>query len=73
MYYLGAMQWLIFKVAWLMELTLGTSGTESMCAAGTEGIMFYYRNGPFSNYKTAKRPETPSVTRRIVYIGQLIS
>lgn len=34
MYYLGAMQWLIYRIAWLMQFTLGTSGTESMCAAG---------------------------------------
>lgn len=34
MYYLGAMQWLIYKIAWLMQFTLSTSGTESMCAAG---------------------------------------
>nr|XP_009860473.1 sodium/nucleoside cotransporter 1-like isoform X1 [Ciona intestinalis] len=34
MYYIGAMQWLIFKIAFLMQITLGTSATESMVAAG---------------------------------------
>nr|XP_039269229.1 sodium/nucleoside cotransporter 1-like [Styela clava] len=34
LYYLGAMQWLIYKIAWLMQFSLGTSATESMCAAG---------------------------------------
>lgn len=34
LYYLGAMQWLIMKIAWLMQKTLGTSATESMVAAG---------------------------------------
>nr|CAB3266200.1 sodium/nucleoside cotransporter 1-like [Phallusia mammillata] len=34
MYYLGAMQWLIFKIAWLMQISLNTSATESMVAAG---------------------------------------
>uniref|UniRef100_F6TJL2 Sodium/nucleoside cotransporter n=1 Tax=Ciona intestinalis TaxID=7719 RepID=F6TJL2_CIOIN len=34
LYYLGAMQWLIFKIAWLMQMTLNTSATESMVAAG---------------------------------------
>ncbi|XP_039269230.2 sodium/nucleoside cotransporter 2-like [Styela clava] len=34
LYYLGAMQWLICKLAWLMQLSLGTSASESMCAAG---------------------------------------
>jgi len=28
------MQWLIFKIAWLMQISLGTSATESMVAAG---------------------------------------
>ena len=28
------MQWLILKIAWLMQFTLGTSATESMVAAG---------------------------------------
>ena len=34
MYYLGAMQWLILKIAWLMQISLKTSATESMVAAG---------------------------------------
>lgn len=34
MYHLGAMQWLILKIAHLMQMSLGTSATESMVAAG---------------------------------------
>ncbi|XP_076825301.1 sodium/nucleoside cotransporter 1-like [Clavelina lepadiformis] len=34
MYYLGAMQWIILKLAWLMQISLNTSATESMVAAG---------------------------------------
>ncbi|XP_076824620.1 solute carrier family 28 member 3-like isoform X1 [Clavelina lepadiformis] len=34
LYYLGAMQWLIFKMAWIMQISLNTSATESMVAAG---------------------------------------
>jgi len=34
LYYLGVMQWLILKIAWLMQITLKTSATESMVAAG---------------------------------------
>lgn len=39
LYYLGAMQWLIYKISWLMQLSLGTSATESMCAAGWNCFM----------------------------------
>nr|XP_039263313.1 sodium/nucleoside cotransporter 1-like [Styela clava] len=34
LYHLGAMQWVISKIAWVMQSTLGTSATESMVAAG---------------------------------------
>uniref|UniRef100_H2ZLR9 Sodium/nucleoside cotransporter n=1 Tax=Ciona savignyi TaxID=51511 RepID=H2ZLR9_CIOSA len=34
LYYLGAMQWLILKIAFIMQITLNTSATESMVAAG---------------------------------------
>ena len=34
LYYLGVMQWLIAKIAWLMQISLHTSATESMVAAG---------------------------------------
>jgi len=34
MYHLGVMQWLILKIAWIMQKTLSTSATESMVAAG---------------------------------------
>jgi len=34
LYYLGAMQWVIKKISWLMQITLGTSSTESLVAAG---------------------------------------
>ena len=34
LYHLGFMQFLIGKIAWLMQRTMGTSATESMSAAG---------------------------------------
>ncbi|XP_060077928.1 solute carrier family 28 member 3-like [Ylistrum balloti] len=34
MYYLGVMQVVIGKIAWLMRVTLGTTAAESLCAAG---------------------------------------
>ncbi|XP_043833874.1 solute carrier family 28 member 3 [Dromiciops gliroides] len=34
LYYLGFMQWLIKKVGWLMQVTLGSSPIESVVAAG---------------------------------------
>ena len=34
LYYVGAMQWIILKIGWLMHALLGTSATESMVAAG---------------------------------------
>ncbi|XP_036383538.1 solute carrier family 28 member 3-like [Megalops cyprinoides] len=34
LYYLGFMQWLILKVGFVMQITMGTSPTESMVAAG---------------------------------------
>ncbi|XP_067838422.1 solute carrier family 28 member 3-like [Heptranchias perlo] len=33
-YYLGFLQWLIMKVGWLMQISMKTSPTESMVAAG---------------------------------------
>ena len=34
LYYLGAMNWIILKLAWLMSISLQTSPPESMVAAG---------------------------------------
>ncbi|XP_015198884.2 sodium/nucleoside cotransporter 1 [Lepisosteus oculatus] len=34
LYYLGLMQWLIVKIAWIMQKTMGTSATESLSVAG---------------------------------------
>lgn len=34
LYHFGVMQWLILKLGWLMQITLSTSATESMVAAG---------------------------------------
>ncbi|XP_041034409.1 sodium/nucleoside cotransporter 1 [Carcharodon carcharias] len=34
LYYIGVMQWLIIKIAWLMQVTMGTSATESLSVAG---------------------------------------
>ncbi|XP_064455234.1 sodium/nucleoside cotransporter 2-like isoform X2 [Ornithodoros turicata] len=33
LYYLGAMQWLVLKVGWLLQVTVGTTVCESMTAA----------------------------------------
>jgi len=34
MYYIGAMQIVISKIAWVMRVSLGTTAAESLCAAG---------------------------------------
>ncbi|XP_069758836.1 sodium/nucleoside cotransporter 1 isoform X2 [Narcine bancroftii] len=34
LYYLGVMQWIIIKIAWLMQITMGTSATETLSATG---------------------------------------
>lgn len=34
LYFLGVMQWLILKISWLMQITLGTSPTETLSVAG---------------------------------------
>uniref|UniRef100_A0A8C5CB86 Sodium/nucleoside cotransporter n=1 Tax=Gadus morhua TaxID=8049 RepID=A0A8C5CB86_GADMO len=34
LYYLGLMQWLIVKISWVMQLTLGTTATETLSVAG---------------------------------------
>ncbi|KAG9352176.1 hypothetical protein JZ751_020589 [Albula glossodonta] len=34
LYYLGIMQWLIVKIAWVMQITMGTSPTETLSVAG---------------------------------------
>ncbi|XP_064192422.1 sodium/nucleoside cotransporter 1 [Anguilla rostrata] len=34
LYYLGIMQWLIIKIAWVMQITMGTSPTETLSVAG---------------------------------------
>ncbi|XP_059802119.1 sodium/nucleoside cotransporter 1 [Hypanus sabinus] len=34
LYYVGAMQWLVLKIAWLMQVTMGTSATETLSVAG---------------------------------------
>ncbi|XP_069322677.1 sodium/nucleoside cotransporter 1-like [Eulemur rufifrons] len=34
LYYLGLMQWLIMKIAWLMQVTMGTTATETLSVAG---------------------------------------
>ncbi|MBN3307868.1 S28A1 protein, partial [Amia calva] len=34
LYYLGFMQWLIIKIAWIMQISMGTSATESLSVAG---------------------------------------
>ncbi|XP_072241928.1 sodium/nucleoside cotransporter 1 [Leuresthes tenuis] len=34
LYFLGIMQWLILKIAWVMQITMGTSPTETLSVAG---------------------------------------
>lgn len=34
LYYLGVMALIISKIAWLMQVTMGTSAAESLSAAG---------------------------------------
>ncbi|XP_061138383.1 sodium/nucleoside cotransporter 1 isoform X1 [Syngnathus typhle] len=34
LYYLGLMQWLILKISWVMQVTMGTSPTETLSVAG---------------------------------------
>uniref|UniRef100_H2ZUV3 Sodium/nucleoside cotransporter n=1 Tax=Latimeria chalumnae TaxID=7897 RepID=H2ZUV3_LATCH len=34
LYYIGFMQWLILKVGWIVQVTMGTTPTESLVAAG---------------------------------------
>uniref|UniRef100_W5LC36 Sodium/nucleoside cotransporter n=1 Tax=Astyanax mexicanus TaxID=7994 RepID=W5LC36_ASTMX len=34
LYYLGVMQWVILKISWIMQITMGTSPTESLSVAG---------------------------------------
>lgn len=34
LYFLGIMQWLILKIAWIMQITMGTSPTETLSVAG---------------------------------------
>ncbi|NWH69585.1 S28A2 protein, partial [Piaya cayana] len=34
LYYLGAMQWVIIKISWLLQVSLGTTPTETLSVAG---------------------------------------
>uniref|UniRef100_A0A8C1TQF0 Sodium/nucleoside cotransporter n=1 Tax=Cyprinus carpio TaxID=7962 RepID=A0A8C1TQF0_CYPCA len=34
LYYLGVMQWVITKISWVMQVTMGTSSTETLSVAG---------------------------------------
>ncbi|XP_061678015.1 sodium/nucleoside cotransporter 1 isoform X2 [Syngnathoides biaculeatus] len=34
LYFLGLMQWLILKISWIMQITMGTSPTETLSVAG---------------------------------------
>nr|XP_020487067.1 sodium/nucleoside cotransporter 2-like [Labrus bergylta] len=34
LYFLGFMQWLILKISWVMQITMGTSPTETLSVAG---------------------------------------
>uniref|UniRef100_A0A4X2JZ33 Solute carrier family 28 member 2 n=1 Tax=Vombatus ursinus TaxID=29139 RepID=A0A4X2JZ33_VOMUR len=34
LYYLGLMQWVIVKIAWILQITLGTTATETLSVAG---------------------------------------
>ncbi|XP_059362354.1 sodium/nucleoside cotransporter 2-like isoform X1 [Carassius carassius] len=34
LYYMGVMQWIITKISWVMQVTMGTSSTETLSVAG---------------------------------------
>lgn len=34
LYFLGIMQWLVLKISWVMQITMGTSPTETLSVAG---------------------------------------
>ncbi|XP_049639885.1 sodium/nucleoside cotransporter 1 [Suncus etruscus] len=34
LYYVGLMQWVILKIAWVMQVTMGTTATETLSVAG---------------------------------------
>ncbi|XP_074210138.1 sodium/nucleoside cotransporter 1 isoform X2 [Camelus bactrianus] len=34
LYYVGLMQWVILKISWLMQVTMGTTATETLSVAG---------------------------------------
>ncbi|EHB03228.1 Sodium/nucleoside cotransporter 1 [Heterocephalus glaber] len=34
LYYMGLMQWVILKISWLMQITMGTTATETLSVAG---------------------------------------
>lgn len=34
LYFLGIMQWVILKISWVMQITMGTSATETLSVAG---------------------------------------
>ena len=52
MYHLGAMQWLIFKIAWVMQISLNASATECMVAAGMKSEVLLFLNiRPLLNVK----------------------
>jgi nucleoside permease NupC len=33
LYYYGAMQWLVAKIGWLLQITIGTTAAESLSAS----------------------------------------
>ncbi|XP_031420308.1 sodium/nucleoside cotransporter 1 isoform X2 [Clupea harengus] len=35
LYYLGIMQWIIMKISWVMQATMGTTSTETLSVAGS--------------------------------------
>ncbi|XP_023376752.1 sodium/nucleoside cotransporter 1 [Pteropus vampyrus] len=43
LYYVGLMQWVILKIAWLMQVTMGTTATETLSVAGN---IFVSQVGP---------------------------
>ncbi|KAM9206923.1 solute carrier family 28 member 3 isoform 1-T1 [Dugong dugon] len=56
LYYLGLMQWLVRKIGWLMQVTMGTSPVESVVASGN--IFVGQTESPL-----LVRPYLPYVTR----------
>ncbi|KAJ6664115.1 hypothetical protein lerEdw1_008330 [Lerista edwardsae] len=60
LYYLGVMQWVILKLSWLLQITMGTAATESLSVVGN--IFVGMTEAPL-----LIRPYLPDMTRSEVH------